>query len=217
MTSTTADFCWHHLTKPLKEAIPRLKHGPWQSDTLPSSLQAPIIFLDWDWCLIIIPICQTGLGFWAWHLILRRTLCEWRTPPIFQMREHVETQGHMASNWETQHFNQCICKVTVEGSKPQWAGAAAKSLQSCLTLCDNIDSSPPGSTIPGILQARTLEWVAISFSNAWKWKVKVKLLSRVWLLVTPWTAAYQAPPSMRFSSKSTGVGCHCLLWTTVRG
>ena len=79
------------------------------------------------------------------------------------------------------------------------AAAAAKSLQSCLTLCDPIDSSPPGSPVPGILQARTLEWVAISFSNAWKWKVKVKLLSRVQLLATPWTAAHQAPPSMGFS------------------
>ena len=62
---------------------------------------------------------------------------------------------------------------------------AAKALQSSLTLCDPIDSSPPGSTLPGILQARTMEWVAISFSNAWKWKVKVKSLSRVWLYVTP--------------------------------
>ena len=75
----------------------------------------------------------------------------------------------------------------------------AKSLQSCLTLCDPIDGSPPDSPVPGILQARTLEWVAISFSNAWEWKVKVKLLSRVQLLVTPWTAAHQAPPSMGFS------------------
>ena len=79
------------------------------------------------------------------------------------------------------------------------AAAAAKSLQSCPTLCDPKDSSPPGSPVPGILQARTLEWVAISFFNAWKWKVKVKSLSRVWLLATPWTAAYQAPPSMGFS------------------
>ena len=79
------------------------------------------------------------------------------------------------------------------------AAAAAKSLQSCPTLCDPIDGGPPGSPVPGILQARTLEWVAIAFSNAWKWKVKVKLLSRVWLLATPWTAAYQAPPSMGFS------------------
>ena len=79
------------------------------------------------------------------------------------------------------------------------AAAAAKSLQSCPTLCDSRDGSPPGSPVSGILQARTLEWVAISFSNAWKWKVKVKLLSCVRLLATPWTAAYQAPPSMGFS------------------
>ena len=76
------------------------------------------------------------------------------------------------------------------------AAAAAKSLQLCLTLCDPIGGSPPGSPVPGILQARTLEWVAISFSNAWKWKVKGKSLSRVWLLATPWTAAHQAPPPM---------------------
>ena len=91
-----------------------------------------------------------------------------------------------------------------------WTGrpaAAAKSLQSCPTLCDPIDGSPPGSSVPGILQARILEWVAISFSNAWKWKVKVKSLSRARFLATPWTAAYQAPPSMGFSGKSTGVGC----------
>ena len=79
------------------------------------------------------------------------------------------------------------------------AAAAAKSLQSCPTLCDPIDGSPPGSSVPGILQARTLEWVAISFSNAWKWKVKVKLLSHAGLFVTPWTAAYQAPLFMGFS------------------
>ena len=77
--------------------------------------------------------------------------------------------------------------------------AAAKSLQSCPTLCDPMDGSPPGSPVPRILQARTMEWVAISFSNAWKWKVKVKSLSRVRLLATPWTAAYQAPPSTGFS------------------
>ena len=70
------------------------------------------------------------------------------------------------------------------------AAAAAKSLQSCPTLRDPIDSSPPGSPVPGILQARTLEWVAISFSNASKWKVKVKSLSPAWLLATPWTVAH---------------------------
>ena len=92
------------------------------------------------------------------------------------------------------------------------AAAAAKSLQLCLTLCDPIDGSPPGSAVPGILQARTLEWVAISFSNAWtlewvaisfsnawKWKVKVKSFRHVQLFETPWTAAYHAPPSMEFS------------------
>ena len=79
------------------------------------------------------------------------------------------------------------------------AAAAAKSLQPCPTLCDPIDSSPPGSAVPGILQARTLGWVAISFSNAWKWKLTVKSLSCIQLFMTPWTAAYQAPPSMRFS------------------
>ena len=79
------------------------------------------------------------------------------------------------------------------------SAAAAKSHQSCPTLCDPIDGSPTGSSVPGILQARILEWVAISFSNAWKWKVKVKWLSRTRLLATPWIVAYQAPPSMGFA------------------
>ena len=78
------------------------------------------------------------------------------------------------------------------------AAAATKSLQLCPTLCDPIGGSPPGSPVPGIFQARTLEWVAISFSNAWKWKGNVKSLSHVRLLATPWTAAHQAPPSMGF-------------------
>ena len=77
--------------------------------------------------------------------------------------------------------------------------ATAKSLQSCPTLCNPIDGSSPGSPVPGILQARTLEWVAISSSNAWKWKVKVKSLSHVQLLETPWTTGYLVPPSMGFS------------------
>ena len=85
--------------------------------------------------------------------------------------------------------------------------AAAKLLQSCPTLCNPIDgSSPPGSPVPGILQARTLEWIAISFSNARKWKVKGKSLSRVRLFETPWTAAYQAPPSMGFSRQESWSG-----------
>ena len=104
-----------------------------------------------------------------------------------------EFQGHKS------HFLRTI-KIDVFLLLPlQSAAAAAKSLQSCPTLWDPIDGSPPGSPIPGILQARTLEQVAIPFSNAWKWKVKVKSLSRVRLFATPWTAAYQAPPSMGFS------------------
>ena len=102
--------------------------------------------------------------------------------------------------------NQCsftrftsIRVQTTDSSLKPTAATAAKSLQSCLTLCDPIDGSPLGSSVPGILQARILEWVAISFSNAWKWKVKVKSHSRARLLATPWTAAYQAPPSMEFS------------------
>ena len=84
-------------------------------------------------------------------------------------------------------------------SASKQTAAAAKLLQSCPTLCDPIDGSPPGSPVLGILQARTLEWVAISFSNALKWKVKGKLFSHVRLLATPWIAAYQAPPPMGFS------------------
>ena len=100
-----------------------------------------------------------------------------------------------------------------KGSKSEKDTAAtAKSFQSRLTLCDPIEGSPRGSTVPGILQARTLDWVAIAFSNAWKWKVKVKSLSRVRLLATPWTTAHQALHPWDFPGKSTGVGCHCLLW-----
>ena len=86
------------------------------------------------------------------------------------------------------------------------AAATAKLLQSCPTLCDPIDSSLLGSSVSGILQARILEWVAISFSNAWKWKVKVKSLSRARLLATPWTAAYPAPPFMGFSRQERWSG-----------
>ena len=96
------------------------------------------------------------------------------------------------------------------------AAAPAKSLRSCPILCDPIDGSPPGSSIPGILQARTLEWVAISFSNAWKWKGKVKSFSRVWLWMTPWTAGYQAPLSMGCSRQEYWSGLPLLSpkWVT---
>ena len=101
-----------------------------------------------------------------------------------------------------------VGRCTTEGSRQKHAhvflivpetAAAAKLLQSCPTLCNPIDSSPLGSSVPGILQAIILEWVAISFSNAWKWKVKVKSISHARLLATPWTATYQAPPSMGLS------------------
>ena len=112
-------------------------------------------------------------------------LCFWDCIQVLHFRLFVDFEGYPFSSKE-------FLPIAA-------AAAAAKSLQSCLTLCDPIDSRPPGSPVPGILQARRPEWVAISFSNAWKRKVKVKSLSRVRLLTTPWTAAYQAPPSMGFS------------------
>ena len=112
------------------------------------------------------------------------------------MQRKVGTTEHMFS------IHVCVCAYSVISDALHIHGlGVAKSLQSCPTLCDPIDGSPPGSPFPGILQARTLEWVAIAFSNAWKWKVKVKSLSRVRLLETPWTAAHQAPPSMGFSRR----------------
>ena len=106
-----------------------------------------------------------------------------------------------------------FCSSSLEqhfsGASSSWlcaAAAAAKSPQSCLTLGDLIDGSPPGFPVPGILPARTLEWVAVSFSNAWKRKVKVKLLSRVQPSATPWPAAFQAPPSMGLSRQESQSG-----------
>ena len=125
----------------------------------------------------------------------------------------------------TQELNPCLLclphwqvgslPLGPPGKPKLWVGAA-KSLQSCPTLCDPIDGSPPGSPVPGILQARTLESVAISFSNAWKRKEKVNSLSHVWFLATPWTAAYQSPPSMGFSRQGYWSGVplpspiHCI-------
>ena len=107
----------------------------------------------------------------------------------------MKQSGHMVKDWLIFVIVVCVDWIT----RQVISAAAAKSLQFHLTLCDPIDSSPPGSAVPGILQARTLEWVAISFSNAWKWKVKVKSLSRVWLFAIPWTVSYHVPPSMGFS------------------
>ena len=116
---------------------------------------------------------------------------------FFQMSQ-LFTSGGVFSNTTVQNSQFFGSQLSLY-SLTSLHAAAAKSLQSCLTLCNPIDSSPPGSPVPGILKARTLEWVAISFSNAWNWRVKVKSLSRVRLLVTPWAAAYQAPTSMGFS------------------
>ena len=101
--------------------------------------------------------------------------------------------------WNRRYLNICWKKVLNVSTGFRNSAAAAKPLQSCPTLCDPIDGSPLGSSVTRILQARILEWVAISFSNAWKWKAKVKSLSHARLLATPWTAAYQAPPSMGFA------------------
>ena len=132
--------------------------------------------------------------------------------PLFQAATHSDLPVEWAASsafslcravsfphphWVYAHCLQSLLKQHLLNKA--YPAAAAKSLQSCPTLCDPIDSSPAGSPIPGILQARTLEWVAISFSNARKWKLKVKSLSRVQLLATPWTAAYQAPLPMGFS------------------
>ena len=123
--------------------------------------------------------------------------------------------GRGSHQWRCLRLNlHCPCRHLASDWNPRWetnrsqswlviaclliaiAGAAAATpLQSCPTLWDAIDGSPSGSPVSGILQARTPEWVAISFSNAWKWKVKVQSLSCVWLLATPWTVAHQAPPS----------------------
>ena len=135
--------------------------------------------------------------------------------PLHQCRASVHSgppKGHRGALISGQHFS-CLHDAFALSSHSVPFAAAAKSLQSCPTLSDPIDGSPPGSPVPGILQARTLERVAISFSNAWKWKVKAKLLSRVQLLSDP--HGLQPTRLLRpwdFSGKSTGVGCHCLLY-----
>ena len=104
--------------------------------------------------------------------------------------------------WDWTYYLLAVSSIKYKNQKDAEgnnSAAVAKSLQLCPTLCDPRGGSPPHFPIPGLLQARTLEWVAISFSNAWKWKVKVKSLSHVRPLATPWTAAHQAPPSMGFS------------------
>ena len=142
--------------------------------------------------------CRSLWGSVFWGLFSLVTLVFWG-PPSWELKGRRKLAFRSASAaeritaalWDLVMSKVCVSLLSML--------AAAKSLQSCPTLCDPRDSSLPGSAVPGILQARTLEWVAISFSNAWKWKVKVKSLSYVRTSVTPWTAAYQAPPSMGFS------------------
>ena len=129
---------------------------------------------------------------------------KWQQKILGQNREFIILLKWNVQGWGFVSF--LFRTVCADCSKWLQAAAAAKSLLSCPTLCDSIDGSPPGASVPGILQARIQEWVAISFSNAWKWKVKVKSLSRVWLLATPWTAAHQAPPSMGFSRQENWSG-----------
>ena len=162
-------------------------------------------------------VCETQVWSLGWEDPWRR---EWQPTPVFlpgeshgqrslvgyspwSHKESDTTEWLTLSLFTTFPTHQEESWIEIKSDYfwlyPSTKSNAAASLQSCPTLCDPIDGSPPGSPVPGILQARTLEWVAVSFSSAWKWKVKVKLLSRVWLLATPWTAAYQAPPSMGFS------------------
>ena len=128
------------------------------------------------------------------HDISQARILEWVSISFSRRSSWPRVQTHVSCIGRQILYHWATWEALIEGFY-----AAAKSLQSCPTLCDPIDGSPPGPPVPGILQARTLEWVAISFSNAGKWKVKVKSLSRVRLLATPWTAAHQAPPSMGFS------------------
>ena len=127
-------------------------------------------------------------------------------PPKLQLPKSAMKTWHAAGWYRSKHHayskgTRLWQKLLIRPDYLGLAAAAAKSLHSCLNLYDPRDGNPLGSLVPGILQARTLEWVAISFSSARKWKVKVKSLSRVRLLETPWTAAYQAPPPMRFSKQ----------------
>ena len=113
------------------------------------------------------------------------------------VRPHRRQPTGLPHPWDSPGKNTGVgCHFLLQCMKVQ---SESEATQSCRTLPDPMDCSLPGSSIPGILQARTLEWVAISFSNAWKWKVKVKSLSCVRLFATPWTAAYQVPPSMGVS------------------
>ena len=145
--------------------------------------------------------CKIGLPWWSsgWELACHLMGCG-----------SIRSLGRFHMPWGNRTCDLQLLNSHASNTEAD-PRACAKSLQSCPTLCDHIDGSPPGSPVPGILQARTREWVAISFSNAWKWKVKVKSLSRFWL---SWPHGLQPTRRLRpwdFPGKSTGVGCHCLL------
>ena len=154
-----------------------------------------------QWLRIYLPM----QGTWVRFLVQKDFTCCKATKPMCHTTEARVPTARAPQQEKPPQQEACKPQVAPahrnkrKAHAQQWRPAAAKSLKSCPTLCDPIDGSPPGSPVPGILQARTLEWVATSFSNAWKWKVKVKSLSRVRLFSTPWTAAYQAPLSMGFS------------------
>ena len=152
--------------------------------------------------------------WWQWETILRGSKITADGDCSHEIKRHLLLGREVMTNLDSLlksrditlstkvHLVKAMVFAVVMYGCESWTekkAAATKSLQLCLTLCNPIDGSPPGSLIPGVLQARTLEWVAISFSNAWKWKLKGKSFSRVRLFATPWTAAYQAPPSMGFS------------------
>ena len=139
-----------------------------------------------------LPAMQESQTMWVWSL-------GWKDPLEDGMATHFNILAWRIPWTEEPGELQSMGLQPVRHSWNDLAAAVAKSLRSCPTLCNPIDSSPPGPPVPGVLQARTLKWVAISSSNAWKWKVKVKSLRHVRLLATPWTAAYQAPLSMGFS------------------
>ena len=198
--------------------------------------------LQCSWSNSLVPLFKTYLRAWhcfrgwicsyGWDKIVWFYLCTFS--PAVPFAENVPVHTHTDTHTHTCFVVWSFLTFSTQCSKTQlllqlfWiptfsthlrvpAAAPAKSLQSCPTLRNPIDSSPPGSPVPGILQARILEWVAISFSNAWKWKVKVKPLSRVRLLATPWTAAHQAPPSMGFSRQEYWSGVPLPSPTLYRG
>ena len=160
------------------------------------------------WLLTLCLLSTTpNSGTLGSQLLIYRRQCSGKHPP--------HSGWFLTKRHGFRMFNPGVNAQAGMWELPAAAAAAAKSLQSYPTLCDPIDSSPPGFAVPGILQARTLEWVATAFSNAWEWKVTVKSLSRVRLFATPWTAAYQAPPSMGFSRQEYWSGLPLLFWVCI--